>query len=69
MRITKEEQFISVTLNDDEVIAWELGTHTANVFLDGQEIDCFTFAWDKNETSKLDFYLALDFFLDHRQGN
>ena len=68
MRITTQDEFIAVTISDAQVIAWEQGTHTAKLFLDGKEIDCFTFAWDKNETSKFDFYLALDSFLEYRFG-
>jgi hypothetical protein len=66
MRITTQEQFIAVTLSDDQIISWEIGTDTAKLFLDGREIDCFTFASDKSKISKLDFYLALGSFLEYR---
>jgi hypothetical protein len=40
----------------DIKIRWRVGSHTANVFDEsGREIDCFTFAWAKDEAAEFDF--------------
>lgn len=43
--------------------SWRQGSHTANVYHGFKEIDCYTFAWEKNETSMLDFTNALESYL------
>ena len=53
-----------IAVVDDLTIRWRKGTHTANVF-QGEEKDVFTFAWDKNETSMLDFTSALQSYLEY----
>lgn len=63
MHIQSDRQSMIVTLDDGYSIFWWHGTHTANVFLDGVNVDCFTFAWHKNDTSQLDFTKALVSFL------
>ena len=53
-----------IAVVDDLTIRWRKGTHTANVF-QGEEKDIFTFAWDKNNTSQLDFTSALQNYLEY----
>jgi hypothetical protein len=40
----------------DLTIRYILGSHTANVYLYGREVDCFTFAWEKDRTNFADFF-------------
>lgn len=40
---------------DNKVIEWHNGSHTANVYSNNQNIDAFTFSFDKNKASALDF--------------
>ena len=43
---------------------WLKGGHTVNVFSNrGKELDCYTFAWEKNRPSMLDFTTALESYL------
>lgn len=42
---------------------WDRGSHTVNVWHGGTEIDCYTFGWEKNKTSMLDFTTALASYL------
>ena len=53
-----------IAVVDDLTIRWRKGTHTANVFRD-EEKDIFTFAWEKNEPSQLDFTSALQNYLEY----
>lgn len=57
-----------IAVVDDLTIRWRKGTHTANVF-QAEEKDVFTFAWDKNETSQLDFTSALQSYLEYHEAN
>lgn len=43
-------------------VVWR-GAHTANVFLYGREVDCFTFSWELDAPSFDDFAAALDAYL------
>jgi hypothetical protein len=45
------------------IIQWNKG-HYGNVFLDGVEIDCFSFAWEKNRPTALDFTTAVVSYLE-----
>lgn len=42
---------------------WHKGSHTVNVFSGLDEIDCYTFSWEKDNTSMLDFTTALESYL------
>jgi hypothetical protein len=59
-QVTRQE----VTLKNGKrtvVVKWGTYTHTANVFDEsGREIDCFTFAWEKDEAASADFMDALN---------
>lgn len=48
---------------------WVKGSHTVNVYgLEPYAVDCFTFAWEKNRTSMLDFTTALQTHLDYLEA-
>ena len=42
----------------DLTYVWN-GAHTCNIYLGMEEIDCFTFAWEKDKPSDIDFLNAL----------
>ena len=42
---------------------WYKGTHTVRVWQGENEIDCYTFGWEKNYTYMLDFTTALQSYL------
>lgn len=42
---------------------WVKGSHYAGIWNEGIEIDCYTFAWEKNRASMLDFTTALVSYL------
>lgn len=58
-KITGQE--VTIRSGDRMVtVKWGTYTHTANVFDEtGREIDCFTFAWEKDEATSADFMDAL----------
>lgn len=43
---------------------WIKGSHYVNIWRGGTELDCYTFAWEKNKTSMLDFTTALLTYLE-----
>lgn len=55
-----------VALTPDATIRWRKGSHTANVWGDNGEVDAFTFSWEKDTTSMLDFTTALQSYLEYR---
>jgi len=53
-------------LTDDLIIRWIKGTHTAEVFRnDDLAYDVFTFGWEKNNPSMLDFTTSLQNYLEY----
>ena len=54
-----------VAIAGDHTVRWAKGSHTANVFLGGHEVDVFTFAWCKDKASQLDFTTALQSYLEY----
>lgn len=48
-------------------VIWHKGTHTANVYPEHGEPDCFTFSWEKNTTTMLDFTTALQNWIEYSQ--
>ena len=48
----------------DYTVEWYIGSHTANVTNGRGDIDCFTFAWEKNRTQMLDFTTSLLRYLE-----
>lgn len=61
--ISKRDRMIATALPNNEWHMWTKGTHTVNVWRGGTEIDCYTFAWEKNKTTMLDFTSALEGYL------
>jgi len=50
----------------DETIEWDKRTHYAYCYNGGgYMVDSFSFAWEKNNPSMLDFQLALHNFIDY----
>lgn len=47
------------------VVRWTKGSHTANVFGEGGEVDVFTFGWEKNNPNQLDFTTALQSWMEY----
>lgn len=47
-------------------VTWVRGSHTANVFDEsGREIDCFTFGWEKDKATGLDFSDSLNSWMEN----
>ena len=40
--------------NGSTTIVWN-GSHTANIYEDGREVDCFTFAFHTSKPTAIDF--------------
>jgi len=61
------DEFEVTAVTDDLIIKWRKGTHTAEVFAKGDPLayDVFTFAFEKNETSMLDFTTSLQNYLEY----
>ena len=63
MVIISTEDHMVAHLPNDIGVVWFKGSHTANVY-DGwgsvNNVDCFSFSFEKNETSMLDFTTALE---------
>lgn len=67
MRIDSSENYLVATLPKDIGVVWYKGSHTANVYKEWDStnhIDCFTFSFEKNRTSMLDFTSALQIYLE-----
>lgn len=67
MRImSKGDSLIAFPYNGQGRIEWQKGTHYAHVLTNTGAIeDLFSFAWEKNRTSMLDFTTALQNHLDY----
>lgn len=63
--ISKGDSMIATALPNNIWHKWTKGSHTVNVWKGGKEIDCYTFAWEKNRTSMLDFTSALEGYLSN----
>lgn len=63
MVIYSTENHVVAHLPNDIGVVWAKGSHYANVY-DGwnsvNNVDCFSFAFEKNKTSMLDFTKALE---------
>lgn len=67
MQITSSKEYMTAHLPNDVGVVWLKGSHYANIYEGWQStnpIDCFTFAWEKNRTSMLDFTSALVSYLE-----
>ena len=62
--ISKSDRFIAFPLRNMGRVEWIKGSHTANVLSNtGEALDTFTFAWEKNRASMLDFTTSLQTYL------
>lgn len=60
------DDFEMTALTDNLIIKWWKGSHTAEVFRnDNLAHDIFTFAWEKNRPSMLDFTTSLQNYLEY----
>jgi hypothetical protein len=63
MVIYSTDTHVVAHLPNDIGVVWQKGSHTANVY-DGwsstNNVDCFSFSYEKDETSMLDFTTALE---------
>lgn len=68
MVIYSMENYMVAHLPNDVGVVWLKGSHTANVY-DGwksaNNVDCFSFSFEKNETSMLDFTTALESWMSN----
>ena len=68
MKIYSMEHHMVAHLPNDVGVVWEKGSHYANVY-DGwksvNNVDCFSFAFEKNKTSMLDFTESLAVYLEN----
>ena len=63
--ISKRDCMIATALPNGEWHKWTKGSHTVNVWQGGTEVDCYTFAWEKDRASMLDFTTALASYLEN----
>lgn len=67
MKIYSTREYMTAHLDNDVGVVWFKGSHHANIY-DGWDspnaVDCFSFAWEKNKTSMLDFTESLAVWLE-----
>lgn len=71
MNIKSSADYMTATLPNDVGVVWYKGSHYANVyegFNSPNPIDCFSFAWEKNRTSQLDFTSALQTHIEYMEA-
>jgi hypothetical protein len=57
---------LSITLSDGNIVDWHIGSHTVQIYSpNGNIIDMFTFGWENNETTEVDFFRSLANFLEY----
>ena len=68
MNITSSTDYITAKLPNDIGVVWFKGSHYANIY-DGwnspNPVDCFSFAFEKNRTTQLDFTTSLQTYLEN----
>ena len=72
MRIESSKEYMTAILPNDVGVVWLKGSHTANVYQGWNStnpIDCFTFAFEKNRTSQLDFTSALQSHIEYMEAS
>ena len=70
MRITSSADYMTATLPNDTGVVWQKGSHYANIYEGWNSpnpIDCFSFAWEKNRTTQLDFTSALQTHIEYME--
>lgn len=70
MQITSSPDYMTAHLPNDIGVVWYKGSHYANIY-DGwnspNPIDCFSFAFEKNRTTQLDFTSALQTHIEYME--
>lgn len=70
MQITSSADYMTATLPNDIGVVWQKGSHYANIYEGWNSpnpIDCFSFAWEKNRTTQLDFTSALQTHIEYME--
>ena len=70
MKITSSADYMTATLPNDVGVVWQKGSHYANIYEGWNSpnpIDCFSFAWEKNRTTQLDFTSALQTHIEYME--
>ena len=69
MKIYSTRDYMTAHLENDIGVVWFKGSHYANVY-DGwnspNNVDCFSFAFEKNKTTMLDFTESLAVYLENK---
>lgn len=71
MHIESSNGYLVATLPNKVGVVWQKGSHYANIYQGWEStnpIDCFTFAWEKNFTSMLDFTTALQSHIEYMEN-
>lgn len=67
--ISKGDRLIAFPIANMGRVEWVKGSHTANVLSNtGGAVDVFTFAWDKDKASMLDFTTALQSHIEYMEN-
>ena len=72
MHITSSNGYLVANLPNDIGIVWDKGSHYANIYQGWNStnpIDCFSFAWEKNLASMLDFTTALQTHIEYMEAS
>ena len=72
MQITSSADYMTAHLPNDIGVVWHKGSHYANIYEGWNStnpIDCFSFAWEKNLTSQLDFTSALQSHIEYMEAS
>ena len=72
MKIESSKDYMTATLPNDVGVVWCKGSHYANIYEGWNStnpIDCFSFAWEKNRTSQLDFTRALQSHIEYMEAS
>ena len=72
MQITSSADYMTAHLSNDIGVVWFKGSHYANIY-DGwyspNPVYCFSFAWEKNLASMLDFTTALQTHIEYMEAS
>ena len=71
MKIESSNGYMVATIAKNTGVVWLKGSHTANVYEGWNStnaVDCFTFAWEKNLTTQLDFTTALQSHIEYMEA-
>ena len=72
MQITSSPEYMTAQLPNDIGVVWRKGSHYANIYegwTSTNPTDCFSFAWEKNTTTQLDFTSALQSHIEYMEAS